>query len=163
VLVAGLTLVAAITVGFASTGNLPTQHSPTSVVKAEIAAELSAQASASALPASLPSDHRRTTPVAPVAAPTGATGSSTPTPTTTTTANQGVLVWLCHQWMAQPSGSTSANNPFFQLLIKAAGGVDGMNAYCSTLLTTGAPPSVSATPTPTDPPASPTPTPTPTN
>jgi hypothetical protein len=176
-LVVAATLIAATTVAFATTGKLPTQIAPSSA-SGDIAAQLSAHATVSLPPALSPSDHGQSTPAAPGAAPPGATGpsgssgpsgnrpsdSSTPTPS----APSGPLVSLCRQWVALPSGSEATEAPLFAFLIKLAGGVSGVDLFCDTLLSSGAPsPSHGATANSTggptqSPTAGPTATPTPT-
>jgi hypothetical protein len=137
VLAAGLSLMVATAIGLAYTGDLSTHRSTTGLTVGGIAAELSAQASASASPTRPPSNRRRTTPVAPAEAPAGATGSSA---APSATPSPALLVRLCQQWLARPTDSTVDDNSIFSLLIRAAGGLDALDTYCSTLVNSGAPP-----------------------
>jgi hypothetical protein len=147
-LVSAATIIAAATVAFATTGNLPTQIAPSSV-SGGIAAQLSAQATAAPHLAQSPSGHGRSTQVAPGAAPPGAAGSSassepganspTDSSTPTSSAQSGFLGWLCRQWVALPSGSPADKSPLFTALIKLAGGIGGVDLYCDTLVDSAAP------------------------
>ena len=50
------------------------------------------------------------------------------------------LVGLCHAWLAHPSNNAKlSTNPAYSVLVTAAGGVDAVNGYCTTLLASAHP------------------------
>ena len=58
------------------------------------------------------------------------------------------LVGLCNAWLAHPRDIAKVStNPAFSVLIKAAGGADAVNGYCTTVLTTAGHPLHSSHPT----------------
>jgi hypothetical protein len=164
VLAAGLAFVVAIGVAISATGNLPGGHSTTSVTSAGNAGNVTEipQASISAHQGrshvSAPTSPRAPV-VGPVpsSVPAATTGSATPAPTSSGTPH--LLPWLCQQWI-QSTNAAVANNPLYQFLVDAAGGIDQVESYCTTLLAK----SPSSSPSPSDaqvsadPSSSPTPT-----
>jgi len=175
-LAAGLALIVAATIAVATTGNLPTQHAHRGITAAGNAANVTAQKSPASNPiATQPNQPGKT--LAPVGPGPGATS---PSPATTSVAASATATALsaplCRQWLAQSTSSTATDSLLFNLLVRAAGGKEALNAYCNVVLNSPTAPSapvssasslpqstgpnanVATTPTPT-----PTPTPTATN
>jgi hypothetical protein len=78
----------------------------------------------------------------PSSAPGGGTESSgtESSPSESKAAPSPSLVGLCTAWLAHPRDITKVStNPAFSVLIKAAGGGDAVNGYCTTLLATARP------------------------
>lgn len=70
---------------------------------------------------------------------TSGTDSSSGRPSHTATPSPS-LPGLCTAWLAHPRDVTKmSNNPAFSVLIKAAGGTDAVNGYCTTLLASAHP------------------------
>ena len=116
----------------ATAGDRPTTHGQ-SALHANAHSSGSARASADE---SSPSEIGSST----SASETGSSSSSESDEPASSAAPSPSLVGLCHAWRAHPKNNAKlATNPAYSVLVKAAGGPDAVNGYCTTLLASAHP------------------------